>query len=407
MDQQTLWERMMKNQSSGTYDANLPPELNALVAGGQVEPQANPNFDPATLAQSQRAVINPGVQLASTMPFSAGNTSTYMARPPSPGTGRKNSAEQDIRDAIAKEEQSNPSLENQKSAAADYAKLVKAYADKPSGGFNNLDLGPLASLADAWGHTNIAKTYKAPDTVDERNQKMIGMQGNLAGLQGALTKEENELFKAKLAAYVGIDKANKDNSGMQTFMQERIDNMNHERNLKAVKSDPQLTKMTAGNNALTNALANYDNAETKAAPQFEELQNVIRRNLGINGVTDMNERKLLAFHNAGLDMARLKTYFFSKPEDVGESQEAFVDHLRNLVAIQQQNTAAQARTRINTLIKGNGSMYAQPQNQGRLGDLYDLANATADQFKPAEPPKSAAPKLTFAEYQAKKKAGEL
>lgn len=366
--QQSLWERLVKQ--------NATPVDNMDFLGLQAEPVVNPKFDEATLDQPMRGVQAP--------PPAAQKPVFAMPQAPNPGTARKDNAEKMLYGLI-KQSESTPSLDAQKQSVGDYAAKVKAYGDKPVGGLQSLNLQPLAALSDAWNPgSRLSQSYTAPETPAEHAAKALALQGSAAGLQGALTKEQTDLMKDKLSALVGIDKANKDNGAIQSFMQERMDNMNHERNVMAVKKDPTLIKMQTSSNALTNALANYDNADVKAVPQFQELQQTIRRNLGISGPSDLHERKNTQFSNAGLDMATLKQYLFSKPEDVGDSQEAFVDHLRNLVNIQQANTSNQAQARLNTLIKGNTSMYAKPENQGRLNDLNDLAGATMAQFQPAK-----------------------
>jgi hypothetical protein len=376
--QQSLWERLVK-QNATPIDNSFNPNANMDFLGLQAEPVINPKFDEATLDQPLR-----GVQAASPPPGGPAPKAFIIPQAPNPGTARKDNAEKMLYDLI-KQSDNTPSLDAQKQSVSDYADKVKAYADKPVGGLQSLNLQPLAALSDAWNPgSKLANSYTAPETPAEHAAKALALQGSAAGLQGALTKEQTDLMKDKLSALVGIDKANKDNGAIQSFMQERMDNMNHERNVMAVKKDPTLIKMQTSSNALTNALANYDNADIKAVPQFQELQQTIRRNLGITGPSDLHERKNTQFSNAGLDMATLKQYLFSSPQDVGESQEAFVDHLRNLVNIQQANTAKQAQARLNTLIKGNASMYAKPENQGKLADLNDLAGATMAQFQPAK-----------------------
>ncbi len=378
LDEQTLWEQLLKRNAT-PIDNNFSPAGNLQFLGNQLDPKplTNPNFDEATLQQPSRGIqAMPAFQPA--------------ANQPGPGSARKENAEKMIYDML-KQSESNPALEEQTKAVADYKAKVKAYADKPMGGLQNLNLQPLAALSDAWNPgAKLSQSYVAPETAADRAARALQLQGTATTLQGQLTKEQNDVFKDKLSTLVGIDKANKDSGPLQSFMQERMDNMNHERNVMALKNNKDLSKMVGANNNLTNALANYDSADVKAVPQFQELQQTIRRNLGISGPSDLHERKNTQFSNAGLDIATLKQYLFSSPEDVGESQEAFVDHLRNLVAIQQANTSKQAQKIVDKTILGNSSMYKKPENQGRYNDLKELAGATMAQFEPIKQEKKKA-----------------
>ena len=44
------------------------------------------------------------------------------------------------------------------------------------GGFKDLNLAPLMGLADAWGGSNLAQTYKAPQTQDERQAQIMALE---------------------------------------------------------------------------------------------------------------------------------------------------------------------------------------------------------------------------------------
>ncbi len=398
MDQQTLWQQMLKTSSAQDDD------MEALLAGSaqvplnvQVAAAASPPPVTPQMATPEATALFP---LRDVSRSPANNGVNSVARE------SKATSEQKIYDFLNDAENLD-SLSDQKKSVDDYAAKLKAYAEQPTDGFRNLNLQPLAALADRWSGSKIAQSYTPPESVQERAQKAMIMQGNLASLQGNLTKEQNDLMRSKLTALVGIDKANKDNVGTQTFLRERMDNMNHEKNVTAVKNNKELPKLLTTSNNLSNALANYDNAETKAGPQFEELQQSIRRNLGINGVSDLNERKVTQFKNLGLDVAHIQQYLFGVPVDIGASQKEFVDHLRDLVGIQQKNMHDQAKLIINKTIKGNTSMYQKPENQGRYNDLQELAQATIDQFQPAAKPEAPQKELSLEEFRALKKQGKL
>lgn len=399
--QQSVWERMMRNQSA-PIDANLPPDLNMMLTGGQREPQSNPNFDPATLLQSQNSAPVPGVKVASNgpislgeplpmNPFLSGNNAAAAA-----GSARKATAESMFYDLL-KSADKNPSLDAQKQTVDDYAAKVKAYADKPTGGFSSLNLAPLAALADSWSGSKLAQAYTPPESAGEHNQKVIGMQGNLAALQGNLTKEQTDLLKDKLAGLVGIDKANKD-SGMTNSFIARADETNHRTNLQDLKNNKPLQQRLQQSTNLANAMSVLDNAVKKPPQQLSELQQTIRANMGIKGTSGLGEREKDYFNNAGLDADRLQQYLFGSINDVGESQAEVISHLRDMVGIEQRNVRAQADQMMNTQISGQEAMYQRRPDL--FAGLQNALKASQGQFSPESlaPSNPAAPAKKVSKY---------
>jgi hypothetical protein len=390
-ENENLWQQLILKNAT---DNQLP------FVGGYPQPQKAVPIPPS-------AVPGGNMSLGQALPMNP-----FLAGMQNNGsTQRKDNAEKMLYELMKKSD-NTPSLDAQKQSVEDYAAKVKAYADKPVGGLQSLNLQPLAALSDAWNPgARTAQSYTAPETQQERATKALMLQGNAASLQGALTKEQTDLMKSKLTALVGIDKANKD-SGMANSFLARTDETNHRTVLQDIKKDETLKQRLQQSTNLANSFSALDNAKIKTPQQFDTVQQAVRGNMGIKGTSGLDERERDYFNNLGLKADRVEQMLFSKPVDIGESQHELITHLRDLVGIEQGNIQSQADQRLQTLTAGNEAMYQRRPDL--WGGIQNVVKAAKGQFNPntiAPPSQNTSPngakRPTFEEFKAMKAAGQL
>lgn len=72
------------------------------------------------------------------------------------------------------------------------------------------DLGPLAALVDQWSGSNFAQTYKAPESVQERQGKILGLQQGIAGTEAKAQASEMQALKDYAAGKMDLRKMESD-----------------------------------------------------------------------------------------------------------------------------------------------------------------------------------------------------
>lgn len=83
--------------------------------------------------------------------------------------------------------------------AAQQEEMVRLFKERELKRAPELDLSSVAMLADAWGGTNLAKAYKAPEKSEDRLMKIAALEQAIQKQGGNLADQFNDLVKASNA----------------------------------------------------------------------------------------------------------------------------------------------------------------------------------------------------------------
>lgn len=234
----------LQSQPPGELDQLLAslgqstPETNAMAA--EQNPAPGMNAPMASPPQNQGSVFNLGNKNQLPPEINYGNQIQNLL-------GQLKNSE-------------NKNAKQQQQSLADYQNQIRQVNSAPTG----MDLTPLLALADAWkkGGGNLAASYKAPMSPQEKQQLGLKLQDELLKRTQDMTKDERDQLKDRLNMTLGIAKLSKDTSfNNQIRMQEA--NANHlqtaqkglnatvEKDLQPKLQEVQLARSQA-NDALTN-----------------------------------------------------------------------------------------------------------------------------------------------------------
>lgn len=273
----------------------------------------------------------------------------------------------------------NPMDSDQREALSKLKGLIGQYQDQPRDGLAGMDLSPLAALTDSWTGSNLLAGYNRPETNAERLQTAMKDQNLLLQRTNDLSNTQQGLLKTKIAALLGIEKANVDKAIPGLINQDRTKSIIHRSILRDIKKAPELKQSLQAFNRLSNSVALLREAAVKTPQQFNELQQNVRKAL-INSDGAAEERAKTQFTNYGLDWARVKQYFSDNPVDISGDVTEFINHLIDLVEVEQKNIRGQAEKMIQAKAAGQGSFYAK--NPEEAMDLDDVMEKTLEQFEP-------------------------
>jgi len=165
----------------------------------------------------------------------------------------------------------------------------------------------------------------------------------------------------------------------QDMAQDRMANMAHQKNIAALKKDPNLTARLNQMNNLGAALNNLSNAEHLTPQQFDEAQQAIRANLGIKGSSGIGERDKTQLNDLGLNADRWAQFLTGKPADI-DKNDPMLGHIKDLARLEQDNINKQVNSRISAVTGGNDWLYSDPKYKKYKDSLDSLIGATKNQF---------------------------
>lgn len=347
-------------ESTLSPDDALMMSLKSLANPGEGKPGGN--LDPGLAAQPQTPPPAP-------------------PQPPQPQAPRMNPMMQGIQDSnqharAAKtdaESQIRKLLDQPDSATDSMKEQLQKLAGENTHDFNHLDLSPLLAMF----APNMAKTYKAPKSPEEKEQQILD-------LTGKVSDRENARYKDALQALVGVDKANKEMAPMAALMQDRQANSMHARNVGDLKKDSLLNGYTRQYGNLSNALTQVNQSPLVengvpmiTKPQFDELQQAVRANLGIKGQSGVGERESTYLNPLNLELTRLQSRWDSNPKGIPIT-DPNVQHILALAKTEQTNVQKLAGSRIDSRSKGFKSIYDSHPELAQ--DLEDLKSGLFSQF---------------------------
>lgn len=171
---------------------------------------------------------------------------------------------------------------------------------------------------------------------------------------------------------------------------EKQANQIHSKVVQKIQSDPNLNQRFNQYTNLSNALSNFEAADHATPQAFDELQQAVRANLGIKGGSGIGERELTQMNSLGLNAERMKQFLTGNPADIAKNG-PLVQHLTNLVKLEQQNINGQVGKQLNSLSAGHGSMYKKfPELKA---DLEDAVSQRGNMFAPIGQQPAAAPSV--------------
>lgn len=172
--------------------------------------------------------------------------------------------------------------------------------------------------------------------------------------------------------------------------QDRMDQMVHQRNLMAIKRDPNLRNRMQQYQNLDNAMNLITQAKKLTPQQIDDFQQAVRANLGIKGSSGVDERGRTYINTLGLNSARFGQLLTGNPADLAKNS-ALMEHLRDLAINEQKNIQSQYLNSLKAAGAGNASLYSRradlradldglfQANQNQLSSVVGGANTAPQQ----------------------------
>lgn len=160
--------------------------------------------------------------------------------------------------------------------------------------------------------------------------------------------------------------------------QNRLDLQAHNKVVTAIKSDPVLKQRLTAENNINNALSIVSDPNVKVTPQqVHELQQTLRRNMGITGTSGVGEREETYIKTLGMNVDNIKQFLTGSPQDISSNKD-LMQHFKDLAKVEKNNIENQMQKRLGVVSGGYGSMY---KRRGDLkGDLDELIQSASGQF---------------------------
>lgn len=336
------WEQMLQGQQG--VDPDLM-EMQYLAQSGQI-PMAGPQLSLTKKVKTPKAGPTPDEQkmLALVEQYGLAN-----------------------QEALKQQEQGVNTL-------ADY--VQQAQSATPA-----VDWRPLASI-----YKMDQSALPSAETPEARQTRLLSLENHLQGARKELSQGKLGALKEQIQAY----KAAKDNSLDEELKTAKIGFYTRAPGMQAdrqmftahtnltnkVKNDRQLGQRLAQLQNLQNSMDIAIKADVMTPQQFHEWQQSVRSNLGLKGTSGVSEREETQIKSLGMNVANVRQFLTGVPQDVNNPE--LFKHLKELVAIEQQNLTKQAEKRVKGLVAGYEHMYNK--NPAYKKDLDNAVKAAVDQF---------------------------
>lgn len=273
------------------------------------------------------------------------------------------------------------------------------------------NLAPLLALSDFFGDTKYMKDYESPEALAKKNQKeaaalKLQMQkgyGDISDKELALLRAQmqdqkqnsvdqdmlqlkKELIKSSIARNQGVANLNAPGGARENMFDVAL----HDKVTKRVSGDKILGQRQTQYQNLSNALAAVQQADLAPVQQIHELQQAIRKNMGIGGSSGVAERTDTYLNSIGMDKAKFMQYLTGNPQDVLSTHPEMMKHLLEVAKIEMENIAEQKDKRLKVLTSGYDNALYNKRPDLRE-DLNLATQAAGEQFtfdsaeKPAGP----------------------
>ena len=383
------WVDMMNQQ-----DQNIPERMTPAEGGsGSLVPDfgtGDPEAD-AAIAYGMQVGSTPDVQRQLAKGKSASSIAREI-RTRSRGPMGEEAVSQDMlaQDRIKQaNDLSAQSLNEQKAGIQQLDDHIKQVGGIPQ----KMDYTALAGFAKFLNPQNDFTAQAAalrPETPEARSEKLLGLQEKLQQRKSDFTKQNLESLKSQIDAY----KAGKDNSldeelkkakigffgsGRQDLQNQRLDFGMHKDIVGKIKTDKVLGSRLTQFSNLQNALTAVEKPDVTPVQQVAELQQAIRKNMGIGGSSGVSERSHTYMDSVGMNAAGFQQFLTGDPVDVAKNHPELLNHIKQVARIEMEQIAKQKDSRLKTLTAGaDETVYARNPKMKR--DLDSAAQAAGAQF---------------------------
>lgn len=222
------------------------------------------------------------------------------------------------------------------------------------------------------GVTKDPVTGKPTFTPEKLQEKKVEQNYKIAQTGAA-----NSLAKTRQAESSGSGILDSEGNTVN-MKQNRIDMMAHNKVVTAIKNDPVLKQRLAAENNINNALSVVSDPNVKVTPQqVQELQQTLRRNMGITGSSGVGEREETYIKTLGMNVNNIKQFLSGSPQDVSSNKD-LMNHFKDMAKIEKNNIENQMQKRLGVVSGGYGSMYKRRADL--KGDLDELVQSASGQF---------------------------
>jgi len=265
----------------------------------------------------------------------------------------------------------------------EYARLAK---EKP--GFNWKALAAFGEYVQGLP-PGFSQMLKAPDTMRERNERMLALKDKIQRHRSDLTKTQLEALKAQIELAKGPGKEAaaqlKDWATMQKgkFYQLKGPIQIHQYAINGMANDKTVQRSVATVNALERAkvlVSKMKTSDAVTAQQVDDLQQMVvaavQSGAGTMGVGEREKRYL---NSLDMEFAKLKQYLTGKPVNVYEKNPKLVDHIMNMINVESQTSETQGKLAMQKAKKAWGWFYDNNPEMSQSLDAY--SNVLYEQLK--------------------------
>lgn len=404
------WAKLAQVPTDGSGDAlesKLSPDDSLLATLGLSQmPSGGPqNLDPALMSKAASEPPTPDAGMGPPAPQSPprgaqGSPMASIQASNARATARRESEGSKIQDILGK-------LMAPDNLTEDMKQQLEQVKNQDVHDFKHLDLTPLLAMT----NPELARIYTAPQTAAQHQAQVLGLEGQVA-------QRETDRSKSAMQALAEMYKADKEMAPMAAMMQQRQDASMHARNIGDMKKDSLLNGYVKQNGNLSNALNQVDQTplvengvKMITKPQFDELQQAVRANLGIKGQTGVGERESTYLKPLDMELAAMESRWGSNPKGIPIT-DPNIQHILSLARTEQSNVQKLAGQRIDSRSKGFQHIY--DNNPELANDLQDFKTGLMGQFQgggqaPGGQVAGAGgqPKLTFEQYKKLKAEGKI
>jgi hypothetical protein len=340
-------QKLQQKQGQPTsIPANIPLPLS--TAGPPLPPQApqvareGPVRPPAQSAPKKRNA-----------PLKAETALNLMAINPEAPAAASTTAQDPTRSETS-------AFADQMAGLKDLEQQIQEYRNQPT----QLDLTPLMALSDSWSGSKLAQAYRAPESAQEKMQRLVGLQNQLQQRRAELTRPELAAFKAQ-NDFLRKSWENEQRDrrlertieGRMGNWQERADRQTHKDLVKSVKNDKTIVQRLNSFDNLSNAEVLLTHGKKLTPEQIHDFQQAVRTNLGIKGTSTVHERDLTMYNNLEMNIAKIKQFLNGKPQDLAKNQAPLVEHLKDLARVEKDSIRSVVQKRLDALTEGHEDIY--------------------------------------------------
>lgn len=242
-----------------------------------------------------------------------------------------------------------------------------------------VDLSPLMALSDAWFGGDLAKHYKGPGTPEEQGKDRIAIRKTLQDMRSKLSEDQAAQLKSILTgnAQQGRQEMAQKRFGLSAT---RLDDQNYRTVLNKLDNDKQLKDRLNQVQNLQGVFSILGDTQHLTLQTFNDAQQLLKKNLGIQGQNSLSERDKTQIENLGLNAENLSQIVFGKVGDI-KKDNPFVQHLADLANVENQNAGDFFERRLKAVSSGFPDLFEKPIYRARLDEALKAHREQAAPLK--------------------------